>query len=341
MSEFIQLWESLKHKNIKQHGGNNNKPTKYNDSVLTIVDVQNCFMTGGSFPGHENDSAALDIDNLVDAIDQIKEIESLIDSHKHIIFTRDYHPINHMSMDGSNDPASDPRTTNWTNVFPRHCRNIDSNCEKSQPTVNEPAQLGGNISYTSVGKCVDKIIRKCELFTKDVSNKFIDTNVQKIYDFFTKINSLDTKILELLIKGTEISYLFAGTKYYNEYFSLLTGSKKSIGLEIVKGVPGNKINIVEDLAQQKDIKSDYECMYVDEQEKKFIQLTKGEHCNLESYSAFNYHIKLEYMDKNHAKNNYEVMSTPILCDKKQSTGLCEYLEYLFTPISGVSANYSV
>ena len=54
-------------------------------------------------------------------------------------------------------------------------------------------------------------------------------------------------------------------------------------------------------------------------DKQIYQLTKGEYCDYESYSAFNYHLKFEYDDK---KN---IVSKELPIDKNNSTGLWEHI----------------
>jgi len=282
------------------------------NSVLVIVDVQNCFMTGGSFLGHSDNSSTLPFcqsekEALVDAITQIEEIETLIDNNTHIVFTRDYHPVNHMSMSGFNgdvrDPDSDPRKTDFINVFPIHCRNSAYKCQRDgskQEITSEPT------SRISIGDLIKKIIARCAATSTDDA-------VTKIGEFFAKVkNNIQGREITK-IKGSEISYLFAGTKYFNEYFDLL--GKTAIGL-----IPGtNEINVIKDTF-------DLQKNQVDGKGKKFVHLTKGEHCDKESYSAFNYHLRLKYKKL----GSYDVESESIKASKDESTGLCEYLEKVVT-----------
>lgn len=271
MSDFIQLWESIKNKhNINssvQCGGNVS-----NDSVLIIVDTQNC-----STPIYTNTTDIIDVAALTDAIRQVEEIEKLIDNNKRIVFTKNYYPVDHIS-----------NTSGCTN-------------NESEPGSNNPTII----------KCINTVIDIC----KKIKNP--DKKNQKIITFFEKIKSnMKQKYIKLILKGIDISYLFAGTKYYDAYFELLNENQ----------VLNNKSNTNNILKYEK--KKTYDQISANDKTKIFLQLAKNELGDMKSYSAFNYHIELEYMDKNHVNNNYEVISTPIVCDKTQSTGLCEYLEYL-------------
>ena len=61
-------------------------------NILIVVDVQNCFIAGGTL--------GIDKDKIKESYTQIKEIEELIDTTEHIYFTRDFHPLNHSSLTG-------------------------------------------------------------------------------------------------------------------------------------------------------------------------------------------------------------------------------------------------
>ncbi len=84
MSTFDKHTTKINHiaYNIKPYTTENVK----DNSVLVIVDVQNCFMIGGSFLGHMNNQTYTDddINNFYDAIKQIEEIVTLIDKNKYI-----------------------------------------------------------------------------------------------------------------------------------------------------------------------------------------------------------------------------------------------------------------
>lgn len=366
------------------------------NDVLIVVDVQNCFMFGGSFTGHlvnkEKDEKGEiikltpdEINNLCDAIDQINQIVELINVHKHIIFTRDYHPVNHMSMTGIGDEKnSDPRETNWTNVFPIHCRNKNSFCEKNTIQSNETNKVSGThntgntrstnnahgesenstkiLDYcnTILGRIKGHDINLHKINYKTLDFKKISEDAPKIDKIENFFKSIKTNIEDKNIKdnkneknipilGTDISYLFAGTKYHNEFFNLL--KKTPIGLDLTssnnkinqndKNYKNNQfnqtnINFINDITNPNHDLNKYVHYSNDSSDssgniKTFCQLTKGEYCEYESYSAFNYHIKLSYKDDKHENNNYEVKSENLKCDKKYSTGMCEYLEKILKP----------
>ena len=68
-------------------------------NILIVVDVQNCFIAGGSL--------GIDKDKIKESYTQIKEIEELIDTTEHIYFTRDFHPLNHSSLTGEAEKKND------------------------------------------------------------------------------------------------------------------------------------------------------------------------------------------------------------------------------------------
>lgn len=86
---------------------------KYN--VLIVVDLQNCFIQGGSL-GSPNE------EDLIKYIDLVEDLDTKISQNNYdlVIFSKDSHPLNHSSLSDIINPA--------VGVYTHHCRNINYNC---------------------------------------------------------------------------------------------------------------------------------------------------------------------------------------------------------------------
>jgi hypothetical protein len=171
----------------QQHGG-------MIQNINLVIDVQNCFMMGGSFiaknkTGDDNvnyhpvtSSTESDINiNL----EQINEILGLIENKEgYTVLTRDFHPYGHASI-ASFDKTPDPPNT-WTS----HCVDRDTVCHR----------LEYNDSNTYMVK--DDTNRTSQMLSQYIDSKF---------------QILDNKYENIVIKGNEISamYYIADKKYKN------------------------------------------------------------------------------------------------------------------------------
>jgi nicotinamidase-related amidase len=250
--------------------------------VLIVVDVQNCFINGGSLGDAQTDS-----------IEQIKEILKLMKENDHIYLTRDYHPNNHMSLRNTDES----RYVNFTNVFPNHCRNRNANCPKRDDIIKK------------INKDDNKSKANNEVPGPWTDNAMVSIEESKKYTYNGK---------EHPIIGTDLSYLyFASTiNEYKEYQEaidqLISDPNKQYTIGLIKG------NNTKPEPSLESINYKISGIDVGTTGKKMYELTKGEYCDYESYSAFNYHLKFDY----DASNN-DVVSKPLPFDTKYSTGLWE------------------
>ena len=261
--------------------------------ILIVVDVANCFISKGSFDFHQLNENKLDKN-----YQQIKEIVNLIDKNQHIVFTRDFHPQYHASLAYGTELKN--KGPDWSVTYPTHCRNLERKCYNN-------GKLGiinkNSIEYDSIGKYMAENIENIpeEIISKIMLN-------DKVYP---KLYILDKPII-----GPELTFLYYGTKYFNVIDELLKNGKTyEIGLKLVNNSKNHKnepnleyINWNKDPFRFRD------------NTKTFIQLTKGQFCNYESYSAFNYHLKLT-----NNRNNTELKKEGIEAQEKNSTGLYEYI----------------
>ena len=258
-------------------------------NVLVVIDVQNCFMfhkdgmaegKGGTFL-NAGQKASMDI---------VRELETLVDDKTHIVFSRDFHPVNHISLEGY-----EGRSINaLKGVWPKHCRNKSVRCgariRSEGPSVDDGSPLPNNVVNTTTGELT--VVKPGEGGpTGD--------------EYFPVI-------------GTELSYMFFKSEK-------LRGPVKELILK--NRIGENKIGLNdtmnESIPEMKETPPDSERTPNYDQpplDKKYITLTKGERCEKEAYSAFNYHIVYDS-----SKPSDPVKSIIIPNDATNSTGLWEWI----------------
>ena len=244
-------------------------------NVLVVIDVQNCFMfhkdgmaegKGGTFL-NAGQKASMDI---------VRELETLVDDKTHIVFSRDFHPENHISLEGYEGRQIDPLKGIW----PKHCRNKRFQCKSrvtkrqylSNPEAAEEQNIPNNLVHTPSGKLI--------VVTPD--------------------NSISPGPDKLEVIGTELSYMFFTSEKFRDPVKKLIldnrEGKTKVGLADTMVENGVEIKITEDDATRT---LNYNELPYEYDGKKYISLTKGERCEKEAYSAFNYHIEYEHADPAH------------------------------------------
>lgn len=242
-------------------------------NVLIVVDVQNCFIQGGSMGG----------DNKEKYEKQAQGIAKQVKTGKYnlVVFTRDFHPEYHISL----YPVADP----VNGVFPPHCRNSKRECTNLYNLNNE--------QYIKTGT------------TK--------AQYKKIKDVITKIQNYEL-YLEKIIIGTDLSYLFYNTSLAGSIEKLNEDNKRNHTIGLLKDYKEhpliNNIKWSDDISPIKF-----------NEKTNIIALTKGEYCNYESYSAFNYHVKIDHVKINNGKPMNTL--TDLEAHQNNSTGLWEYILY--------------
>ena len=68
--------------------------------VLVVIDVQNCFMFHKDGMGEGKGGTFLNVSEEQVATDIVNELETLVDDKTHVVFSRDFHPLNHISLEG-------------------------------------------------------------------------------------------------------------------------------------------------------------------------------------------------------------------------------------------------
>ena len=270
--------------------------------VLIVVDVQNCFIDGGSLGEAQKDSLV-----------QTKEIFELMTLNDKIYLTRDFHPINHISLRN----VSERRYVNLDTIFPNHCRNTDRTCEKRHEEQFEKDQKLLNVETKLHATVYAK-----HSWTDDSRATTFDTPESINYLAKEKLNekaklmqTIDSKIKEPAkypIIGTNLSYL-----YFDKSFGTLYKSYQDAIFELIRS--GNAIGLKDTFHDTEpkvdNIQYDISGQLVGD--KHIYQLTKGEYCDYESYSAFNYHLQFTY----NSENNIE--RTQLVPNLNYSTGLWE------------------
>jgi nicotinamidase-related amidase len=257
-------------------------------NVLVVIDVQNCFMfhndgmtagKGGTFL-NAGEEASREI---------VSELETLVDDKTHVVFSRDFHPVNHISLEGYEGRQINPDKGVW----PKHCRNKSVRCGarigSEGPSVDDGSPLPNNVVNTTTGELVKP------------SGEEVPTGDEY-----------------LPVIGTELSYMFFKSEK-------LRGPVKELTLK--NRIGENKIGLNdtmnESIPEMKETPPDSERTPNSDQpplDKKYITLTKGERCDKEAYSAFNYHIVYDS-----SKPSDPVKSNIKPDDATNSTGLWEWI----------------
>ena len=262
-------------------------------NVLVIIDVQNCFMFhNDAEPGASSGKTFLNLESEKDSIDIVNELAGLVEDKSHVVFSRDFHPINHISLEGYEGRLIKPVEGTW----PKHCRNKRVQCS---PRITTQGILQPNIPDLNI------------------PNIFVDTTNGKL-DTADNGDSLE-------VIGTELSYMFLENNTLREPVKqLILNNRKGenkIGLAdtMVEKVDGNSsISIIaDDASRVLNVQDDHPLIL---NGQKYISLTKGERCNKESYSAFNYHIEYTYEDP---ANPIKINIDPFYIE--ESTGLWEWI----------------
>lgn len=384
-----------------------------NLKVLIVVDVQNCFIQGGSLGDKGRDS----IPELFKFIKLVENISDKIQKDRYdlVVFSKDYHPINHSSLYETTDGEH--------GLYTYHCRNLDKDCnnkkllymsikcenyiknkikeelfkgidiskeddanffnyQKKDNVIfnfyNKDYQImyKGILENPKIKSEIEKIISEdnkkyfdeqsqskktisnliseiSDELNKDIKNiknyKSIDglkytknlfdddDSMQILYEYFEN-NSNDEffqifkrlyilnflkkiKNKELHLSGFNLNYLFYGTNIHDIIKELNTKNHEiKIKTDKISNTPqyDEKILNIEPLF---------------ENNTKFITILKGEYCNYEAYSAFNYHAEIKKKEKDESliKSLFNVYDRhlnelPYLpAEENLSSGLFEYI----------------
>ena len=274
-------------------------------NVLVVIDVQNCFMfhqdgmtegKGGTFLNVSEETTSKAI---------VDELESLVDGKTHVVFSRDFHPVNHISLEGYEGRTIDPDNGVW----PKHCRNKNLQCKSREKSVSVSVSVSDTVSVSETVSTTDPVI----------PNKIVDTSTGEIESDESDAQVDNDKYVEVV--GTELSYMFYKSKIFREPVKqLVLGNRKGenkIGLDDTTVESTGKLENINKSDEERKIKYG-EPLTVDN--RQYIALTKGERCDKEAYSAFNYHI--EYDSSQPSKPTYSKITPD---NAANSTGLWEWI----------------
>jgi nicotinamidase-related amidase len=295
-------------------------------NVLVVVDVQDCFMSNLLNNSNIlNLGVSTDIDaKLKLSSEMVKQIVELDKKSNITIFTRDMHPINHISFEGDEGRVLNPPKGYW----PHHCRtgktciprldyegNEFKDSENNQRNPSEQLETVGNI----IGK---------------------HPQIESV------MGTIDNTYKELSVKGNQLSYFFYFTELADKVKQLNDSKKPNI-------ISLNEIQNVELKYEIQNLKPDYDQLNyrnITPIDEKYYSLWKGERCNHESYSAFNYHLKYEKTSGDRwiwdeAQHPIPIDPKNFDKDKKQykfSTGLFEFIiDYLEQHQTITTVNFNI
>lgn len=265
--------------------------------VLIVVDVQNCFMNFILNPEDElskNKETFLNLNSFNDSKNMANEIAVLTQSNDYIVFTKDFHPINHISFAGDEN-----RTINPPNTWPHHCRNINKVCASRIITdSSSAAEAAASSVAVAIGELPNPPIPISTIMSA----------------FEEDLSKFTPDMLASNIIGTDLSYFFYPTNIGQTVFELNETIGNTIGLNPNSYNKSDKETNFDDILWE-DIEP------LNKEGKKYIKLTKGELCNKESFSAFNYHINYNIEDPSKPEIDYDFNSI----QKQNSTGLWEWI----------------
>ena len=293
---------------------NGSVPVENTLNVLVVVDVQDCFMSNLL---NNSNFLNLGVGNDIDAklklsSKMVKNIVELDKKSNITIFTRDMHPINHISFEGDEGRDLNPQKGYW----PHHCR-TDASCN--------PRLKNDGTAFQDKPDNQRKPSEQLET---------VGNIIEKHPKIESAMGTIENIYKELPVKGNQLSYFF--------YFTELAGKVKQLNDSKKPNIIS--LNEIQNLEIQ-NLEPDYDQLNyrnITPIDGKYYSLWKGERCNHESYSAFNYHLKYEQTyDENLESNRWiwDEAQHPIPIDpknfdkdKKQykfSTGLFEFIiDYL-------------
>ena len=271
-------------------------------NVLVVIDVQNCFMFHKDGMEKGNGGTFLNVSEETVAADIVNELETLVDGKTHVVFSRDFHPVNHISLEGYEGRQIDP----LKGVWPKHCRNKSVRCGARAFDYKDPS-LPNNVVDTDTGILT--------IGPQGISSQGI----------LSQVGGGET----IDVIGTELSYMFfKSEKLKGPVKELIKNNRKGInkiGLNDTMVETNGASSEMKETPLESERKPNYEqppldSIGVEPLDKKYITLTKGERCEKEAYSAFNYHIVYDSSDPaNPVKSNI------IPNDAANSTGLWEWI----------------
>jgi nicotinamidase-related amidase len=280
-----------KYTQLKQFGGLGPEPeSKKIVNMLIVVDVQNCFSAGGSFGGPSKNEIL------------VNEITDLVDSgmYDYYVVTRDMHPAHHKSH---------MFTASKGNVF---IKDNDTDNIEEVPEIDGFVKVNILNKATSLGGPWPPHCRVTHDEIKNVGS----CKIRKSHDKEETL-SWDHKGDELNQIGNHLS------KWYNKEHPIIKHFFN----------PDMKLGITDEDGQQNRSPSDVSYTLrvnkipdeiIKENRAPVLQLFKGQLCDWDAYSAFQYHA------------NFNDGGKDIVGDLNYTTGLSEVL---FSNEVGVSRFY--
>lgn len=289
--------------------------------VLIAVDIQNCFIHGGSlaaFSAPEGNETPYTKQNYINkkmggrAIEQAQEVLEMMKGKDVVVITRDSHPDNHKSFKSEGF------------VFEPHCRKSKKGLKKQYPdiqsckTANNKAPVAAetmpqtsmpNNSEPAMNKQLNVPNRR-----NNSGNVVLNPNMKNMLATeaaaqlggasYTNVNG---KTQEIVGTDPAMAYDFAAEG--NDEMKALVRKIKNCDLNVgFANIQDNQKRPIE--------AATFVCEGTPAKQNGmpiFIDLRKGEKCDMDAYSAFNYHV------------TYDPVSSDVACAFGTSTMLLETL----------------
>lgn len=250
-----------KYKELKNQIGGGRDDTA---NVLIVVDVQNCFIAGGSFGGPSKNEKL------------IEEITNLVDSHKfdYFVVTRDLHPSHHLSHMVTSEEKGKVRVAKESG---EHVDSPELDAFLGSigvPSFEKVTPLGGPWPpHCRTTKQETQNINNCSLRPEEADTWDLDESPESDQD--RKLDTYGEKII-----GHNLSHFYNKSHEILQYFIN----------------PDMKLGLLDVVGEQN--KHPAEARYYLNVLRSFdsivgrppvLQLFKGQLCSWDAYSAFQYH----------------------------------------------------
>lgn len=242
--------------------------------VLIAVDIQNCFIHGGSLAAFKTNNGSKNVFNKKKyinekkgqgALTQAEEVLGMMMDKDIVVITRDSHPENHKSF------------KTMGHIFEPHCRKTKKGIKAQHPAI----EMCPPMEKTS-NKAANAAPIPVAMLNAPVSAPGNKTNTGMMGGAsYTNVNGKSQEIV-----GTDPAMAYDLVAEGNEKYKSLVRKIKNCDLNVgFANEAGNQMKPIGEAVFTCDGSAMKQAgMPI------FIDLRKGEKCDMDAYSAFNYHV---------------------------------------------------
>jgi nicotinamidase-related amidase len=233
--------------------------------VLIAVDIQNCFIHGGSLGAplantteEVYNKGKYEAKNGVASLQQAKEVLEMMEGKDIVVITRDSHPDNHKSF------------ISEQGLFPPHCRKSKKGLKPQHAEIQSCKTMN------------NKPAAEPEVMPEVMPASNMQPN--KPMNGGAKYKNYTGAEQELVGTDPSMAFDFAaeGNETYKQYVAKIKNCDLNVGFANVAGNQKKAIQDVTFACERSPVKQAGMPIFID--------LRKGEKCDMDAYSAFNYHV---------------------------------------------------